>query len=130
MLMPGLAKFTEPFITMLATQLDKSGLPFPEFTFHMVRISEIVVGLTLLALAFYGKRLSAALRDKVFYGANGVVGIMMLVALYVHLHPDVPAEVLPFESKPPVLTVVYLILVATNIYLYTKKQAHTLQSAF
>jgi len=46
--------------------------------------------------------------------------IIMLVAVYVHLHPDVPAEVLPFQSKPPVLTVIIMALAILNGWLRRK----------
>ncbi len=45
----------------------------------------------------------------------------MLVFLYVHFHPYT-GRGLPFESKPPYLTVVYLILTAVNIYLFMKSK--------
>ena len=46
---------------------------------------------------------------------------MMFVAIYVHLHLDVPAEILPIESKPPILAIGYLVLVTLNFYLYRKQ---------
>jgi hypothetical protein len=35
---------------------------------------------------------------------------MMLVATYVHLQPDVPAEVLPLGIKPPLIPLSFLAL--------------------
>ncbi len=37
--------------------------------------------------------------------------VIMSVAVYVHLSPNVPAEALPQQSKPPVLTVIVMLVV-------------------
>ncbi len=36
--------------------------------------------------------------------------VVMLVAIYVHLQPGVPAEVLPLGIKPPVIPLLVLLL--------------------
>jgi len=36
--------------------------------------------------------------------------LVMLVAVYVHLQPTVPAEVLPLSIKPPVIPLFVLVL--------------------
>ena len=58
--------------------------------------------------------------DLIFALTTLLVVIIMLVAVYVHLHPDVPAEVLPFQSKPPVLTVIIMALAILNGWLRRK----------
>ena len=53
----------------------------------------------------------------VFYLTNLVIVVIMLVAVYVHLRPNVPAEVLPFQSKPPVVTLIVMGLAMLNAWL-------------
>lgn len=55
--------------------------------------------------------------DKLFYLGNLLIVAIMLVAVYVHLHPDVPAQVLPFQAKPPVVTIIVMLLAVLNIVL-------------
>ena len=121
MLLPGLAKFTEPFKTFIYKQLELTGIPFPEVMQHVVKLSEVAIGLTLIYIAFLGNKLSTAFRNKIFYLANSIIIVMMIVAIYVHLHPNVPAEILPLESKPPIMAVAYILLVVLNTYLYRKQ---------
>ena len=69
-----------------------------------------------------GKKLAPVIADKAFYLANLLIAFIMVVAIYVHLHPDVPAETLPLGTKPPYLTVFILFLAGLNIYLHQKNQ--------
>ncbi len=117
MLVPGLAKFFEPFKTMLAVQIWESELPYPTLSQIGAQGTEIAVGLVLIFLAFYWNKLGSAISNKIFLVCHALIIATMLVALYVHFHPNVPAEVLPFESKPPYLTSFYIILTFVNIYL-------------
>ena len=121
MLLPGLGKFTEPFNIFIYKQLELTGIPFPEVMQHVVKLSEVAIGLILIFIAFLGNKLSAAFRNKIFYLANSIIIVMMIVAIYVHLHPNVPAEILPLESKPPIMAVAYILLVVLNTYMYRKQ---------
>tara|TARA_R110000868_G_scaffold160412_3_gene389999 strand:- start:1093 stop:1326 length:234 start_codon:yes stop_codon:yes gene_type:complete len=76
-----------------------------------VKFSEVGVGLVMLFLAFRGNSLRNSFRNKTFYLGNLTIIIMKLVAVYTHLHPDVPADVLPMEFKPPVMPIAYIVLV-------------------
>lgn len=118
--MPGLAKFTEPFKTFIYKHLTLIEFPFPDLMQYVVKLSEIGVGLMLLFLAFKGATLNYSLREKLFYIGNLGIIIMMIVGVYTHLHPNVPADILPLEYKPPVMPITYIILVVINIYLYRK----------
>ena len=120
MLIPGLAKFTEPFKTFIYKHLDIIGFPFPDLMQYIVKFSEIGIGLVLIYLAFKGNTLSSSLRNKIFYLGNLSIIAMMIVAVYTHLHPDVPAEVLPMEFKPPIMPIGYILLVIYNLYLFKK----------
>ena len=121
MLMPGLAKFTEPFKTFIYKHLTIIGFPLPDLMQYVVKFSEIGVGFLLLYLAFKGSKLNPSVRNKLFYLGNLTVVAMMVVAVYTHLHPNVPAEILPMEFKPPYMPIGYLVLVFANLYFYRNK---------
>lgn len=120
MFMPGIAKFFQPFKTSIYRQLQIIEIPFPEIMSYIVQFSEIVIGALLLFLTFSKNKLRSSLRKKMFYLGNGTVIIMMSVATYTHLHPQMPAEILPLESKPPVLAVVMIIAGIINLWLYSR----------
>lgn len=121
-LIPGLAKFTEPFKTFIYKHLELIGFPLPKFMQYIVALSEIGIGLTMLYLAFKANNLSATLRNKVFYLANLTIIFMMVIAVYTHLHPKVPEAILPLGYKPPLMPVSYILLVHLNVYLYLKPE--------
>ncbi|MFC5623107.1 hypothetical protein [Algoriphagus winogradskyi] len=127
-LLPGVGKFMEPFKTLVNQQLVLSAIPFPDQMQFFVKFSQLTVGLVLIYLSFYGNELKLRMRETTFYLANMTVILMMLVASYVHLHPNVPAAVLPLGIKPPLIPIAYLILVFFNLYLYksspTKNSTH------
>ena len=118
MLIPGLAKFTEPFKTFIYNHLTGIGFPFADQMQHVVKFSEVGIGILMLYLAFKGNKLSTSLRNKLFNFGNLTIVIMMIVAVYTHLHPNVPAEVLPMEFKPPIMPIGYILLVVYNFYLF------------
>ena len=117
LLLGGVAKFFMPFTNMFAQQIALSELPFPRLSAFAGQAGEISVGLVLLAFFILGRRLHGPATDAVFYLTNLVIVVIMLVAVYVHLHPNVPAEVLPFQSKPPVVTLIVLGLALVNAWL-------------
>ena len=123
MLIPGLAKFTEPFKTFIYKHLYFIGFPFPDVMQYVVKFGEVSVGLLMLYLAFKGQSLSTNLRHKLFYLGNLSIIFIMLVGVYTHLHPDVPAAVLPLEFKPPIMPISYILLVILNLYFYKKSKS-------
>ena len=86
------------------------------------QFGEISSGIALLALLIFGRKLTANVADKFFYLVNLLITIIMLVAIYVHLDPNVPAETLPLGTKPPYLTVFILMLVGLNTGLRRKNR--------
>lgn len=120
MLLGGTAKFFDPFTTMFAQQIALSQLPFPTLSAFAGQTGEISSGLVLLLFFTLGMKLAGGIRENIFYLTHLVIVIIMLVAVYVHLHPDVPAEVLPFQSKPPVVTVIVMLLALLNMVLRRK----------
>ena len=117
LLLGGVAKFFMPFTNMFAQQIALSELPFPKLSAFAGQAGEISVGLILLGFFILGRRLHGPVADAVFYLTNLVIVVIMLVAVYVHLHPNVPAEVLPFQSKPPVVTLIVMGLAMVNAWL-------------
>jgi hypothetical protein len=61
---------------------------------------------------------SQSVVDKTMVLSTLLTSAIMIVAVYVHLLPTVPAEVLPLQSKPPVMTLIILGLAWFNAYLY------------
>lgn len=53
-------------------------------------------------------------------GGSFLVVFTMITAIYVHLQPNVPANVLPLGIKPPIIPVSVLLLAGANIF-YTIK---------
>ncbi|MEQ9102644.1 MAG: hypothetical protein RIF36_19550 [Imperialibacter sp.] len=120
----GLLKFTDPFQTWYATQIETSGMP--SVAYPMGIGGEIVTGLLLLIpwlLSF-----SAASKKVSLLAGHGSLGIMMLVACYVHLLPNVPTDVLPLKIKPPFIPLVVLIYTLFNLRLIAKSQYRSISS--
>lgn len=69
----------------------------------------------------FGTKLTPAIADKAFYISNVLIAFIMVVAIYVHHHPNMPAETVLLGMKLPYLTVFILLLAGFNIYLYRKK---------
>src|SRR5690606_10632815 len=63
------------------------------------------------------KKLSSEYLRLLIYAASSLVIIMMGVGIYVHFHPNVPAEVLPLKIKPPYIPAFFMALAITNITL-------------
>ena len=73
------------------------------------KVSEMVVG-ALFLLPWLRRSLAARSKDQIALVACLLLVVQMLVAIYVHLQPGVPANVLPFGIKPPVVPVCVLLL--------------------
>ncbi|MGQ1946560.1 hypothetical protein ACT3CD_05595 [Geofilum sp. OHC36d9] len=117
LLIPGLLKFSDPFKTMFTIQIEKSGLPFPHLSFIIDQSSEILTGILLYSLLYFWKKFPPNLGNQLFYIGYIMVFPIMVLAIYIHLHPNVPASLLPFESKLPLLSLTLLILSGLNLYL-------------
>ncbi|MGI2112451.1 hypothetical protein [Shewanella frigidimarina] len=122
LIMAGTVKFFDPFTTMFTTQISLSELPFPTLSRWAGQLGEITAGLIFLFALILRKSLNNQLTHYALYGASSLTTIIMFVAVYVHLLPGVPAEVLPLQSKPPVLTVIIILLVWLNAYLFHKNK--------
>ncbi|WP_117234265.1 hypothetical protein [Vibrio maerlii] len=120
LLMAGTVKFFDPFTTMFTQQIALSELPFPFLSRWAGQLGEMGAGALLIVVMIGEKSLPRELLTKAMYASTALTTIIMFVAVYVHLLPSVPAEVLPLQSKPPVMTLVILALAWLNAYLYKK----------
>src|SRR4029079_13922625 len=80
-------------------QIQQSHLPHSAIL--MGKIAEIVTGILFLLPRF--RPWSAKWESRILLIASSSLFLVMLVAVYVHLQPGVPAEVLPLGIKPPVI---------------------------
>lgn len=85
---------------------------------------EIVVGSAFLVSLVIGKKLANKNAKLILLLASAAILPMMLAAIYVHLQPNVPAEVLPLKIKPPIIPVFFLLLALINIYLIQRKNTN------
>jgi predicted neutral ceramidase superfamily lipid hydrolase len=100
MLTFGVLKFVSPTIDgWFHVQIQQSHLPHAAIL--MGKIAEIVTGtLFLLPRLRPWRRTSDS---RILLIACSSLFLVMLVAIYVHLQPGVPAEVLPLGIKPPII---------------------------
>src|SRR5215468_8777063 len=103
----GFLKFVNPTIDgWFHVQIQQSHLPHSAIL--MGKIAEIVTGiLFLLPLV---RPWQAKWEGRILLTACSSLVFEMLVAVYVHLQPGVPAELLPLGIKPPVIPLFVLLL--------------------
>ncbi|MCV7089364.1 hypothetical protein H7H80_05255 [Mycobacterium interjectum] len=108
----GFLKFFEPFRTWFDVQVTKSGLP--RFSIPIGIAGEISIGLSLLSASGCTRKPSNLFGPIVFTASAGLIA-NMAGATYVHLHPEVPASVLPLKIKPPFIPLFFMFLAAVNL---------------
>jgi hypothetical protein len=113
----GFLKFFDPFHSWFEAQIADSGLPAPSFIMGIA--GEIGIGLALLG-SFFARRQLADSRHAISAGACLSLIVMMCVATYVHLQPNVPADVLPLGIKPPVIPLSFLVLAAGDLVMHAR----------
>ena len=107
MLTFGLLKFVNPTIDgWFTVQIQQSHLPHSAIL--MGKIGEVTTGLLFLLSRF--RPWQARWEDRILLLACSSLLLEMLVAIYVHLQPGVPPEVLPLGIKPPVIPLFVLLL--------------------
>ena len=107
MLTFGFLKVVNPTIDgWFHVQIQQSQLPHS--TILIGKIAEIVTGTLFLLPRF--RRWPAKWENRILLIACSSLFLVMLVAVYVHLQPGVPAEVLPLGIKPPVIPLFVLLL--------------------
>ena len=103
----GFLKFVNPTIDgWFHVQIQQSHLPHSAIL--MGKIGEIMTGLLFLLPRF--RPWQARWKNRILLLACSGLFLVMLVAIYVHLQPGVPAEVLPLGIKPPVIPLFVLLL--------------------
>ena len=107
MLTFGVLKFVSPTIDgWFHVQIQQSHLPHSAIL--MGKIAEIVTGILFLLPRF--RQWPAKWENRIVLIACSSLFLVMLVAVYVHLQPGVPAEVLPLGIKAPVIPLFVLLL--------------------
>lgn len=112
MFLIGFLKFFEPFRTWFDVQITKSGLP--RLCIPLGIAGEISIGLSLLSAARFGRETSNLFGPIASAASAGLIANMG-GATYVHVHPEVPANVLPLKIKPPVIPLLFMLLAAVNL---------------
>jgi hypothetical protein len=107
MFMFGFLKFFDPIRGWFDVQIQQSHLPHEAILAG--KLTEMVTGVLFL-LPWIWRSLTAKGKDQVVLVASLILFTQMVVAIYVHLHPGVPASVLPLGIKPPVIPVSVLLL--------------------
>ena len=107
MLTFGFLKFVSPTIDgWFHVQIQQSHLPHSAIL--MGKIAEITTGILFL-LPLFGPW-QPKWQGRMLLIACSSLALEMLVAVYVHLQPGVPPEVLPLGIKPPVIPLFVLLL--------------------
>ena len=113
----GFLKLFDPFHSWFEVQIANSGLPAPSFAMGIA--GEIGTGLAMLG-SFFARRRLADARHVLSGGACLSLIVMMCVATYVHLQPNVPAAVLPLGIKSPVIPLSFLMLAACDLVMHAR----------
>ena len=113
MFMFGFLKFFHPIDGWFDVQIQRSHLPHEAILAG--KLTELITGL-LFVLPWFMKSLVTKSRDQLLLLASLLLFAQMAVAIYVHLQPEVPANVLPLGIKPPVIPVFVLLLALLNAF--------------
>lgn len=107
MLMFGFLKFFQPIRGWFDIQIQQSHLPHEAILAG--KVTEMITGVLFL-LPWLLRSLTAKSKIQILLIACFILFTQMVVAIYVHLQPAVPASVLPLGIKPPVIPVIVLLL--------------------
>ena len=108
----GVLKLFEPFHTWFHIQIAKSGLP--PLALPLGIAGEMSIGLGLLLASSFRQRIKSLSRPILALASAGLI-VTMAVAIYVHLQPEVPANVLPLGIKPPFIPLLVALLAGLNL---------------
>ena len=115
----GILKFFDPFKSWYQVQINNSGLG--NLSYAMGIMGEIVVGFTIISALIFREKLSEVVYKSLLKVAFGMIAFMMIVAVYVHIHINVPAEVLPLKIKAPIIPIFFMAIALTNLGLFSTK---------
>ena len=111
----GIVKFFDHYTTMFAELVSLSMSSLADLAKWVGPFSEVIVGGILLLSLFWGRYFSRKISNYAFTSVNLALIANMTVALSGHLQYDVPATLLPFDRKYPVLPIVVMAFAARNI---------------
>jgi len=117
---------SSPLFSHFERQIELAKLPFPNLSFFTGQTGLIVVGSMLLRLAFSWKKWNPQVASKAFLLANVMVIPIFSFAIDGHHHPDVPAEILPFESELPLMAICLIVMAILNMYLFKESKREVL----
>jgi hypothetical protein len=117
----GFLKLFPPISGMFRTQITNSGLP--SISIPMGISTEILVGLMFL-IPWLSRAFPFEMKRRITILASLILVFQMLVAIYVHLQPAVPAAVLPLGIKPPFIPLTVLVLAALDGFFAYRLPAH------
>ena len=107
MFMFGILKFLQPFNGWFDIQIQQSHLPHASILAG--KLTEMLTG-ALFLLPWLRRSLTAKRKNQFLLVACFILFTQIVVAIYVHLQPGVPAGVLPLGIKPPVIPAIVLLL--------------------
>jgi hypothetical protein len=115
----GFLKFFEPFHSWFQVQIAGSRLPAQAFALGIV--GELSIGIAFIVSFAARARLGRCRQWLIVATCLGLI-VNMCVATYVHLQPDVPADVLPLGIKPPLIPLSFLALAVWELVLVTRRR--------
>ena len=122
----GMLKFINPFKAWYTAQVINSEVPFTYLSYWAGQLGEIAVGLALIILLLKNTTLTTKTKQLLFYGGNLLIVCMMIGAIHIHNHPNVPADVLPLKIKAPYIPGLFLVLALGNVFLGRKGNKNSL----
>jgi hypothetical protein len=111
----GILKFVNPFKGWYSVQIMNSGLN--GYLYWLGILGEISAGILFLGIVLFRNKLSKKVFSLTIILASALVIMMMVTAIRTHLHPNVPADVLPLKIKPPFIPGFLLVLAIADIFL-------------
>lgn len=118
MFLSGILKFFDPFAEWYSVQISASQLG--DIAYASGIMGELTIGLILIIASLRKEKLPHRLYISIITGASLLMIIIMATAVYVHLHPAVPAEVLPMKIKAPFIPGLFLLPGLLNVALALK----------
>jgi len=115
----GFLKFFQPIREWFDVQIQQSHLPHEAILAG--KLTEMLTGVLFL-LPWLFRSLTVKSKDRILLIACFLLITQMIVAIYVHLQPGVPASVLPLGIKPPVIPGVVLLLDLLTAFDVWKRQ--------
>ncbi len=115
----GVLKFVNPFKGWYSAQIINSGMG--DLSYAMGILGELSVGVAFILSFVFQRKVPYKRLLLTIIIASIIVIVMMLTGIYVHIHPNVSADVLPLKIKPPFIPGFFLLLALVNIFCAVKQ---------